>query len=149
QSTKRPVPAAEAEIRVHNWLIKNAKNPADVTIRKVVQETGVSQGGVQQTPAWQAFQAKRKEQGSTSPRTVPWSVVILPSAQDDTEDDPSAIAEQSEDEAIWHKLLQGAESSDKRHLLIDMPDNKRRELIEAYRQQLRDDADDRHECSRR
>ena len=64
---------------------------------------------------------------------------ILHARPDDRQDDPSEIAAQKEeDEVVWEKILQRAESSTERARLINMADYDRRQLIQSIREQHRD-----------
>lgn len=150
QTAKQPVPAAEANILVRQWLREHGvENPDKVTIRAVVQGTGVSLGGVQKTLAWAAFVEERNRRRGGETRVVRLSEPILVNKPDDGEDGPGEVASQNEDEETWREILHGAESSEERARLADMPDDRRQELIAHYRQQRRDAAADRRERSRR
>jgi hypothetical protein len=70
--SRKRIPRAEAEIRVRDWLAKNAKeNPAGVTRDAVAKGTGVSTGQVSGTAAWQAFAERRKADTKLMPREIP------------------------------------------------------------------------------
>jgi hypothetical protein len=130
---KQRVPAKEANIRVRDWLAKHGtEDPSAVKVAHVAEATGVSTGGVANTPAWNAFEERRKAR-SCAPRTIPLSNEILYARPDEAQIEPSALAEQEEE--LWNEILQKAESADKRARLDNMNSEQRRELIEAYRQQ--------------
>jgi hypothetical protein len=66
------IPLAEAEVRVSEWLEKNAKgNPAAITRDAVAAGTGVSTASVSRTAAWQAFRKKRDAVAKPRVREVP------------------------------------------------------------------------------
>lgn len=72
--TPEGVPKLEAETRVSDWLLKNAKDdPASVTRDAVAAGTGVSAGGVSNTSAWQAFRDRRDAEAKPGERNVPLS----------------------------------------------------------------------------
>ena len=69
---------AEAEIRVREWLRKNAKdNPAAITRDAVAAGTGVSGSTVSRTSAWKAFRERRDANAQPKPREVPLTRGIL------------------------------------------------------------------------
>ena len=73
EGEKRPkgIPLAEAEVRVREWLLKNAKdNPAAITRDAVAAGTGVSAGQVSKTAAWKAFAQQRKAESPAHCREV-------------------------------------------------------------------------------
>jgi hypothetical protein len=144
-SAKQRVPTEEANIRVRDWLKEHAKaDPEKVTIRDVVEGTGVSQGGVHNTPAWRAFQEEREKQKGGEPRTVHLSKGIEGSRPDDTEDSPVENAIQNEEDVKdWEEIMQLAESPEERTKLKNLPEGKRQELIKYHREQRQDDGDDR------
>lgn len=148
---KSGVPKPEANTLVRDWLDENARgNPDGVTIRTVALKTKLSIGGVQKTAAWRAFEAGRKSRRVGQIRTIPLSDRMQDVRPDDREGEPSEIAEQNEeDETIWNKILQQADSSEQRARLVNMPVDDRQDLIELFRQQRRDHAADRRERSRR
>jgi hypothetical protein len=143
--TKRPkVRREEAEVRVRNWLKETAKDdPEAVSLRAVAKGTGVSVGGVANTSAWQAFENERKKRASGTPRSVPLTDDILLSRADDAEDEPPDVAARNEDEAVWARILQAAESATERAQLVNLPESARHDLIELTRQQEKDEATDR------
>jgi hypothetical protein len=150
EKSKPRVPKDEAETRVRDWLTQHApKDPEKVTIKDVSVGTGVSTGGVCNTAAWTAFQAKREEVRGVKPRAVPLSSEILKTRPDDTEVDPSVIAEQNEDEDTWSEILQQAASSEERARLANLTEHQRQELIGHYRQQRREHTAEGRERSRR
>jgi hypothetical protein len=127
----------EADIRVRDYLMKHGKEtPEKVTIRDVVRATGVSQGGVAKTSAWKVFQKAREQASCTERRAVRLSNAILRTRPDDRADSPVKQAiQKEEDEEIWKKILQMAESSDERAKLANLPEDRRQELIDSRRQQ--------------
>lgn len=92
------IPHAEAEVRVRDWLLKNAKGYRDAVTRdQVARETGVSTGMVSKTKAWRAFEERRKEVRKGNPRTVPLTNKMLATIPANAES-PSSSDEELYDE---------------------------------------------------
>jgi hypothetical protein len=76
--SRKGIPLAEAEIRVHEWLKKNAKdNPAGVTRDAVAAGTGVSTGMVSKTAVWKAFRDRRDAATKPGAREIPLTEAML------------------------------------------------------------------------
>lgn len=138
---KKGIPRNKAERLVGNWLKKNGqKNPDLVTARAISRATKVSLGQIPTLKAWRQFQdhrMQRKNQTGSKLRTIPLQDEMLVVIPDHMAEDPCAIAMRNEDDQVWEAILQKA-SSNERARLMNMDDDERQELIEAYRQQLRD-----------
>ena len=147
---KRRITSGEANYHVSKWLRKHAAiKPRAVTIKGVQagikqdDNVSLSTGTIQMTPAWRAFHEARKSRQGGQLRIVSQEVSakVMSGKPDDTEDNPSIIAERNEDEETWKRILEKATSSERR-ALMDMNETKRQELIEQIRQSFRDQAAD-------
>ena len=139
ESKKQRFPKNEANIVVRDWLTEHGKDER-VSIRDVEEGTCVPISSISGLSSWQSYQDEWGQKRKPELRTVPLSEPILAARRDGREDDPSVIAERKEDEDTWEQVLNSAESSTKRKQLVEMPADKRQELIELYRQQKRDEA---------
>ena len=89
------IPLAEAEVRVREWLLKNAKdNPAAITRDAVAAGTDVSTASVSRTAAWQAFRKKRDAEAKPRVREVPLTrgMLSLMKGDDGRDAEPDELA---------------------------------------------------------
>jgi len=96
------IPAGDAEVRVRDWLVVNAKkNPSDIRRDAVAEGTGVSKGAVSNTAAWKAFKQRRDADSKPVVREVPLTATMrvnIP-AKGDSEELHALTEEQAEDDA--------------------------------------------------
>jgi len=97
------IPLAEAEVRVREWLLKNAKdNPAAITRDAVAAGTGVSGSTVSRTSAWKAFRERRDANAQPKPRGVSLTRAIqsvVPGVGETPDELAALVEEQKADEA--------------------------------------------------
>lgn len=102
EDSKR-IPREEAEIRVSNWLLANAKtDPDSITRDAVAAGTGVSGGAVSKTPSWIAFRKRRDSERQGKIREVPLSdkmATMLESDPEISDELAELMEEQARDEA--------------------------------------------------
>jgi hypothetical protein len=92
------LPLEEANVVVRKWLEANAQdNPAGVTRDRVSAETGISAGQVSNSPAFVAFQDRRKAEAKPSPREIPLTDAIQAAVPSDVET-PDELAQLIEEQ---------------------------------------------------
>ena len=66
---KTRTPKEELNMRVRDWLAQHGKkDPNAITIRQVADALRAAQSSIANTPAWQAFESKRKKLRTPKPR---------------------------------------------------------------------------------
>jgi hypothetical protein len=133
---KKSIPGAEANILVRAHLNKNP----NATVKEVHEATGVSMGGIAQSAAWKANQA-RKKGGELTPgrkgKTIQLTDKMLQARGQDA--DPAARI--TAEEVAWQNLLEKA-TPEERARLHAMKPAERAKLIHTYLEQLTDQPDD-------
>jgi hypothetical protein len=91
--------SAAINLVVADWLRQHATDPFAVRIREVARAVGVSLGAVASSPAWRAFESRRRELRPKAKREVPLVdelLAVLP-ARDRTDELEQLIREQEAD----------------------------------------------------
>lgn len=133
---RKRIPKDEADIRVRDWLLKNAKrvkkDPLGITRDEIADDTGVSTGGVSNSSPFRAFEAERKKRRKGPIRDIELSDGILAAMPSDAAD-PGEIAEVIE----LAKQL-GCNEDEVSKQLRSVNASKLAELKESYEQQAKD-----------
>jgi hypothetical protein len=86
-------PIAEVNEAVADYLLQNKHRRQAITAREIARHITASPATVSRTPAWKAFEKRRKQEGSAKPRTVPLSDAMLKAIPDGKSRSPDEEAE--------------------------------------------------------
>ncbi|MGL4420552.1 MAG: hypothetical protein ACRCZF_07800, partial [Gemmataceae bacterium] len=100
---KQHMPQGEVDIKVREYLGRILPTEVmTITRDAIVKATGASAGSVSKSPAWKAFQEKRKELKPSAPRIIPQSIdvaAVIPRGEGDSHTLARLLQEQQADDA--------------------------------------------------